>query len=227
MRRLSALLVVPVLLGAAACSSDDKASAGTTVVVATDTDCKPAKTDFAAGKITFEVKNEGSKPTEMYVYGHDDKFISEIENIGPGTSRNLSVDLKAGDYELACKPGQTGDGIRAPIKVTGEGGLESAGDPAADRNVEVVGTEYKFLGLENFSAKAGETDGFHLINNGKEKHELEMLGPDGKALGEIEPVDPGKTGDATFTFKTPGTYTYVCGIEGHPEKGMKGTFTVS
>jgi uncharacterized cupredoxin-like copper-binding protein len=224
---LSALLLAVALAGGVACSSSEAGAGGVTEVTATDTSCKPAKTDFAAGKQTFEVDNKGSKVTEMYVYGHKDKVIAEVENIGPGTSRRLTVDLKAGDYELACKPGQTGDGIRAPIKVKGEGGTDSAGNPKADRDVEVVGEDYKFIGLENFSAKAGETDDFTLINKGKEKHELEMLGPDGKAIGEIEPVDPGKNGEATFTFKDPGTYTYVCGIEGHEAKGMKGTFTVS
>jgi len=225
-KALTAVLLVAGIFGAA-CGSSDSGGAETTAVVATDDACKPAKTDFTAGKITFDVQNKGSKATEMYVYGQKDKFISEIENIGPGTSRRLTVDLKAGDYELACKPGQTGDGIRAAIKVTGEGGTATAGNAKAEKNVEVVGEDYKFLGLENFSAKTGETDDFTLINNGKEKHELEVLGPDGKALGEIQPVDPGKTGEAAFTFKQPGTYTYVCGIEGHEAKGMKGTFTVS
>jgi len=225
-KALTAVLLVAGIFGAA-CGSSDSASGGTTKVVSTDTACKPAKRDFAAGKITFVVDNQGNKTTEMYVYGHKDKLISEIEDIGPGTSRQLTVDLKAGEYELACKPGQTGDGIRAAIKVTGEGGTDSAGNPKAARDVQVVAQDFKFIGLENFSAKAGEIDEFYLINNGKEKHELEMLGPDGKAIGEIGPTDPGKTGEATFTFKAPGTYTYVCGIEGHEAKGMKGTFKVS
>lgn len=226
MKTLSTLLLVVAFIGAA-CGSSDSNAGGATEVVGTDTTCKPAKTDFPAGKLTFEMKNAGSKVTELYVYGHKDKVVGEVEDVGPGTSRRLNVDLKAGEYELACKPGQTGDGIRAPIKVTGEGGSDSAGSPTADRDVEVVGQDYKFIGLENFSAKAGETDQFTLINKGTEKHEFEILGPDGKALGEIEPVDPGKNGQATFTFKTPGTYTYVCGIDGHEAKGMKGTFTVS
>jgi len=225
-KALTAVLLVAGIFGVA-CGGSDSASSGATTVVSTDTECKPEKTDFPAGKITFAVKNEGSKVTEMYIYGHKDKFISEIEDIGPGTSRNLTVDLKAGEYQLACKPGQSGDGIRAPIKVTGEGGEDSAGSATAAKDVEVVAEDYKFIGLENFSAKTGETDDFTLINNGKEKHELEILEPDGKAIGEIEPIDPGKKDNATFTFKEPGTYTYVCGIEGHEAKGMKGTFKVS
>ncbi len=47
--------------------------------------------------MTFEVTNKGSKVTEVYVYGEQGgeftKVISEVENIGPGTSRDMSVDL--------------------------------------------------------------------------------------------------------------------------------------
>jgi uncharacterized cupredoxin-like copper-binding protein len=214
MKVLSAVIVLTALFGAA-CTSSKSSAKGATTVVATDDACKPAKTSFPAGKLTFEVQNKGSQVTEMYVYAAHDKVIGEVENVGPGTSRQLTVDIKAGD------------GIRAPITVTGEGGSESAGDPKAARDVEVVAQDYKFLGLENFSTKVGESDNFELFNKGTVKHELEIKGPDGKTVGEVEPVDPGKNGEAVITFKQSGTYTYVCGIEDHEARGMKGTFTVS
>jgi iron uptake system component EfeO len=108
-------VTVGLLLAATACSSDSKADA--TTVVGTDTKCTSEKTEFDAGKQTFEIKNEGSKVTELYVYEEGDQIAGEVENVGPGTSRRLTVDLKAGSYELACKPGQTGRGIRVPITV--------------------------------------------------------------------------------------------------------------
>ncbi len=46
--------------------------------------------------------------------------MGEVENIGPGLSRNLVVDLPKGTYEGACKPGMVGDGIRETLTVTGE-----------------------------------------------------------------------------------------------------------
>ena len=48
-----------------------------------------------------------------------------------------------------------------------------------------------------------------------------------KKLGEIGPAAHGKTGRVVLTFDKPGTYTYVCGIADHEEKGMTGTFTVA
>ncbi len=76
--------------------------------------------------------------------------------------------------------------------------------------------------------KAGETIEFAMTNTATtEQHEFEVLGPDGNALGEIGPTDPGQTGTVVLTFDDAGTYTFVCGITDHEAKGMKGTFTVT
>jgi uncharacterized cupredoxin-like copper-binding protein len=222
MRSLFAATLGLLLVGVA-CSSDDKA--GATTVVATESKCTPEKTSFDAGKVTFSAKNEGKQVTELYVYAEGDQIMGEVENVGPGTSRTLTVDLKAGDYELACKPGQTGKGIRTPINVTGAGGEQGAAD-AVDREHEVIGIDFSFSGMDGFTGKAGETIEFYLQNNGTVEHEFEVLDPSGKALGEVEPVPPGNKGEGKVTLGDAGAYTYVCGIEGHPEQGMKGTFTV-
>ncbi len=222
MRSLFAATLGLLLVGVA-CSSDDKA--GATTVVATESKCTPEKTTFDAGKLTFTAKNEGKKVTELYVYAEGDQIMGEVENVGPGTSRQLTVDLEAGDYELACKPGQTGKGIRTSIEVTGAGGAQGAAD-AIDREHDVVGIDFSFTGMDVFTGKAGETIEFYLQNNGTVEHEFEILDPSGKALGEVEPVAPGKKAEGVIALGGPGTYTYVCGIEGHEEQGMKGTFTV-
>lgn len=113
--KLRWLLFVPlVALLTAACGG----SSGPTVgVEATDSACTPAKTKLTSGKTTFAIHNAGSKVTEMYVYAPGDKIKGEMEDIGPGTTRNLSVTLAAGSYQLACKPGQKGHGIRTDIEV--------------------------------------------------------------------------------------------------------------
>ncbi|MDQ1373206.1 MAG: iron uptake system component EfeO [Actinomycetota bacterium] len=115
MRSLLAATLGLLLVGTA-CSSN---KAGATAVVATDSKCTPEKTTFDAGKLTFELKNAGTKVNELYVYADGDKIEGEVENVGPGTSRQLTVSLQGGRYQLACKPGQTGKGIRVPITVKG------------------------------------------------------------------------------------------------------------
>jgi iron uptake system component EfeO len=99
-------------LTAAACSSD---SGETVKVTATNTACTPEKTTVPAKKVSFEVKNDGNDVTELYVQTKDDKVLGEVENVGPGTSRKLTVTLQPGEYKLVCKPGQKGDGITASV----------------------------------------------------------------------------------------------------------------
>ncbi|GAB3898164.1 iron uptake system protein EfeO [Microbispora bryophytorum] len=119
---------VLTLAGLTACSSTGSgttteataAGDGKIAVAATDTECKVAKSDLAAGTSTFSITNNGSKVTEFYVYATGDRVMGEVENIVPGLTRDIVVELPAGVYETACKPGMTGKGIRGPLKVSGE-----------------------------------------------------------------------------------------------------------
>jgi uncharacterized cupredoxin-like copper-binding protein len=217
------LVALAALLATGACTSSAEDGFQ---VISNQTECIPERTSFDAGELTFTVKNEGNEPTELYVFGEGDKVISEVENVGPGTSRSLTVDLAAGDYQLGCKPGQKGNGIRADITVTGEGGKVSAGTQPADREVEMTAVDHSF-DLGDPKIKAGETILFEMKNEGEEPHEFEVFDPDDKILGEIAEVDPGRTGQVTLTFEQPGTYRYICDVDDHQSRGMKGTFTVT
>ena len=119
MRRLpgAAAAALAVALGLTACSSD-RAPGDAIAVTSGATDCRVAQTTLAAGKHSFTVQNTGDQATEVYVYAPGDKVKAEKENIGPGTKATFSVTLAAGSYQLACKPGQTGNGIRQTLTVT-------------------------------------------------------------------------------------------------------------
>jgi uncharacterized cupredoxin-like copper-binding protein len=222
--------VVLIAAAAAACGTD---KADTTVAVnATDTKCDVADTSLSAGNIRFDFSNKGKQTTELYVLGENDRVIDEIENISPGMKRPLDVNLKAGEYTLACKPGQTGDGIRQKITVEGEGGETGAATAKADRVIDVEAHEYAYTFESPLSVKKGEAIEFELANKGKEHHEFEVLDPDGEAIGEIQEIEPNTTGDATFEFTEAGTYTYQCLIKTadgreHKDLGMVGTFEVA
>ena len=119
------LILVPAMAGLAGCSNDSGSSTDpspTVDVTATDDACQLSDSDLTEGKTTFTVTNDGSSVTEFYVYSSGDKIEGEVEDIGPGLQRDLTVDLAAGTYEAACKPGMTGDGIRETIHVTGPEG---------------------------------------------------------------------------------------------------------
>ncbi|MFN2609038.1 MAG: cupredoxin domain-containing protein [Acidimicrobiales bacterium] len=116
----SAPVVAVALAGAmalGACSSST-ASGPTVAVTATDTACQVGTASLPAGRHAFSVQNNGNQVTEVYVYADGDKVMAERENIGPGTSARFTVSLRAGTYTVACKPGQTGTGIRQPLTVT-------------------------------------------------------------------------------------------------------------
>jgi uncharacterized cupredoxin-like copper-binding protein len=123
-RVAAAVLGSAVLLLTGCANSDADPGSGTTVdVTATNDSCDVSDTSLRPGNVTFQVSNEGSDVTEVYVYGRDgadfSRIVDEVEDIGPNTSRDLDVELQAGKYEIACKPGQTGDGIRTRVTVTG------------------------------------------------------------------------------------------------------------
>lgn len=108
------------LLAAVALAGCSSGGAATTVqVTSSATECGIDPASAPAGSITFTVENTGSQTTEFYVYEQDGTtIVGEVENIGPGLSRDLTVDLTEGTYVGACKPGMTGDGIRTDFDVT-------------------------------------------------------------------------------------------------------------
>ena len=91
----------------------------TTVTVSSTADsCELSARTAPEGQIVFSVTNDGTEPTEFYLYDEDgQQIVGEVENIGPGLTRDLTVNAVAGMYQTACKPGMVGDGIRAPFTV--------------------------------------------------------------------------------------------------------------
>ncbi|MCD0483806.1 iron uptake system protein EfeO [Streptacidiphilus sp. ASG 303] len=133
-RRLTAVsvLALAAMCTAVAGCAEKKASSSSDDAVAVDAGdsaCKVSRTSFPAGPVDLAVHNTGSKVTEVYVYGPGDRIVAERENIGPGTRAVVTAQLAAGTYEIACKPGMKGDGIRQKVTVTGAAGAAAQADP--------------------------------------------------------------------------------------------------
>ena len=112
---LAGLLVV----GAACTTNDTKSEAGALKVRSTADACELSKDQAPKGSVVFEVTNDGSQVTEFYVLAQDGQHtIGEVENIGPGISRQLVIQATPGTYFTVCKPGMAGDGIRSTFTVT-------------------------------------------------------------------------------------------------------------
>lgn len=200
-----------------------------TTVTGTDDTCEIASEELEAGKIDFEFTNTGDDVSELYVLRENGDVVSEVENVTTGTMRTLTVDLAAGEYQVRCVPGQTGDGFTSDFTVTGEGGAVQA---EADREKAFDAIDFTYENLDLSDIADGETIRFEMTNQGTEPHEFEVLDPDGEALGEVAAIDPGESGGATITFDATGTYHYQCILvepesgKTHSELGMTGTFEV-
>lgn len=119
----STLAVAVCAAALAGCSEKPEADgdSGMLRVRASDSACEVSAKEFAAGHVTIAVENKGSKVTEVYLYAPGDRIVTERENIGPGTKADITAEVKAGSYEIACKPGMKGDGIRQKVTATGKG----------------------------------------------------------------------------------------------------------
>jgi len=195
--RIAALAAAAATLAAlAACTeepAEDAADGGPIEVLATDDACEVAASEAAAGTVTFQVKNEGAKATEFYVYADGDRVMGEVENITPGLTRELIVELPAGEYETACKPGMTGDGIRAAFTVTGEGadlGEDEALQAAVASYKEYIEGESAELveqtGLFTAAVKAGDIDGAKALYPVARTH-WERIEPVAEIFGDLDP----------------------------------------
>ena len=189
--RILALAAAGALAGGAlaACSDDsgsgdDAAAGGPIAVNATDSACEVAKTDVDAGTVTFKVTNKGVKVTEFYVYAQGDRVMGEVENITPGLSRELHVELPAGSYETACKPGMVGKGIRGALKVNG-----SAAPLTADAALAAATESYQRYVKSQTSALLEKTQEFVAAVKAGDVAKAKELFPVARTYWErIEPV---------------------------------------
>jgi uncharacterized cupredoxin-like copper-binding protein len=206
--------LTPLLTSCGGADAGAGSRSGATVAVAAgDDSCDVERTELEAGAVTFAVTNKGSSTTEVYVYGDKGgtftRVVGEVENIGPGTSRDLDVDLAAGSYEVACKPGQSGDGIRTPVTVSGKGG-DAAAEDGYDREIELSTDGTTITGLDG-GATSGERIEFTLSNGADGPRVLELKDPDGGVAGEVQ-IAAGATGEVVVDLDVPGTWEVI--VEG-------------
>ncbi len=145
MPRRPAALVAIALLGSVLVAGCLQSNSGTGAIAVTSTAsaCQVARTTAPSGTLSFSVTNSGEEVTEFYLLADDGlRVISEVENIGPGLTRDLVVQVRPGSYFTACKPGMIGDGIRAAFTVTDSG---TPVGPVGDRAAQLDAAEAAYL----------------------------------------------------------------------------------
>ena len=116
----AALVALPVValsvLGG--CTANNQGGSGGTNAAGSNT--INVKITDKGCEVSFKISNEGTVPNEFEVLTENKlQIVSEKENIGPGTSTELTTALKEGTYYSACKPNMVGALVGATqLKVT-------------------------------------------------------------------------------------------------------------
>jgi iron uptake system component EfeO len=169
-------------------------------VSATDDGCDVATANLDAGTHRFTVTNAGSRITEFYVYAEGDRVIGEVENIAPGVARQLLVQLPAGTYQTACKPGMVGDGIRTTLTVSGE-----AASPPDDQAAQAATGYQRYVQSQTgalveqttafvAAVKAGDVAGAKALYPVARTY-WERIEPVAESFGDLDPIIDGREGD--------------------------------
>jgi iron uptake system component EfeO len=181
-----------------AAPSSSSGTDGTIQVTSTSDACKVSTASAKSGNLTFTVQNDGDQVTEFYLLAEDGlRILGEVENIGPGLTRNLVVTAPAGKYTTACKPGMEGDGIRAGFEVTESGSrpavdsdLKALADQGTARYVAYVKdqTEQLLAGTKKFAEAyaAGDTATAKDLYAATRMH-WERIEPVAESFGDLDP----------------------------------------
>ncbi len=156
-----AVLVLPL----AACSlteDNDPASSSSNKISVTSSDdaCDVSATKAKSGPVSFSVKNTGDKVTEFYLYGDDGlRIVGEVENIGPGLTRDLVLTAPPGTYFTACKPGMIGKGIRSAFTVS-DSGKDTSITGVDQTTIDTALTQYASYVKDQSSQLVADTQAF-------------------------------------------------------------------
>jgi iron uptake system component EfeO len=180
------------------CVPNAPAASSNVTVSSSDESCELSTTSAPAGSIVFTITNSGDDVTEFYLLGADGlRVVSELENIGPGVTRDLVVQVPAGDYVTACKPGMVGDGLRGDftvldtgIAVTPSGEHAEQLQAAADQYLLYVRDQIQSLQFktEAFIAayEAGDDDAARDLYADARVH-WERIEPVAESFGDLDP----------------------------------------
>ena len=205
----SALLTLGLAGGLLLCGctpNDPQGGDGAVQVTSTDTECTVSTDTVPAGNLRFAVTNDGPQVTEFYLLAEDGlRIVAEVENIGPGLTRDLVLKAAPGTYKTACKPGMVGDGIRHDFTVTDSGADLSA--QGADKELVATAntqyasyvkdqTEQLLTGTKAFAAayKAGDTAKAKELYAPTRVH-WERIEPVAESFGDLDPMMDAREAD--------------------------------
>lgn len=201
----SALAAISAL-ALSACVANNAEGTDGIAVSSTADKCTVATDTAPAGPVVFHVTNDGSDVTEFYLLAEDGlRIISEVENIGPGLTRDLVVQVPEGTYITACKPGMVGDGIQANFVVTAS---DAEVGPSGDRaeQLDAAADQYLLYVRDQIQTLVAKTDAFaaaYVAGDDDTARELyadarvhwERIEPVAESFGDLDPMMDAREAD--------------------------------
>jgi iron uptake system component EfeO len=109
-----AIVALGALLGGCVANAPTGGPATTVAVESSADDCVVDTATVESGTVTFAVTSSADRVTEFYLLRDDGvSIVAELEDIAPGSTRDLTVNLEPGGYVTQCKPGMSGTGLGA------------------------------------------------------------------------------------------------------------------
>ncbi|WP_062461459.1 iron uptake system protein EfeO [Demequina soli] len=175
-------------LALSACVPNAAASDQAITVDSSNDACTVSATEVPSGTVVFDVTNSGDDVTEFYVLASDGlRIITEVENVGPGITRQLVAQVAPGDYLTQCRPGMTGDGVQAAFTVTDSGQDVATGDRA--EALTAAGDQYLLYVRDQIQTLQDKTDAFLAAYTAGDDDQARALYADARVHWErVEPV---------------------------------------
>ncbi|MGW1500129.1 iron uptake transporter permease EfeU [Streptomyces mirabilis] len=141
----AALVAVPALIaGIAIAAGGGKPASGTPVVEVSAADCGKGFTAPKPGRQTFQVRNTGSRTSEIYLIDPVSNAVyGEVEGIAPGTTRALIATVGTGSYAWRCVPNGGKAVTSEAVRVSAGGGSVQAVLPVSEKDLAAPLAAYR------------------------------------------------------------------------------------
>ncbi|WP_225900218.1 iron uptake transporter permease EfeU [Streptomyces sp. RLB3-17] len=141
----AALVAVPALIaGITIAASGGKPASGTPVVEVSAADCGKGFSAPKPGRQTFQVRNSGSRTSEIYLIDPVSNAVyGEVEGIAPGTTRALIATVGTGSYAWRCVPNGGKAVTSAAVRVSAGGGSVQAVLPVSEKDLAAPLAAYR------------------------------------------------------------------------------------
>ncbi|MFF7920775.1 iron uptake transporter permease EfeU [Streptomyces mirabilis] len=141
----AALVAVPALIaGITIAASGGKPASGTPVVEVSAADCGKGFSAPKPGRQTFQVRNSGSRTSEIYLIDPVSNAVyGEVEGIAPGTTRALIATVGTGSYAWRCVPNGGKAVTSAAVRVSAGGGSVEAVLPVSEKDLAAPLAAYR------------------------------------------------------------------------------------